>query len=97
MVMVDASKIVFGDKVDNFVSTKVDAGVLFFNLGTVDDPLRAPFGVSEPVGGGTGGGRRTLDLERLISAATGCVLRAKQNSANMMIQHVKSPNNQPTT
>ena len=50
--MIDATQIQFGEKAQDYVSTKIDGGFIRFALGSVDAPLRAPFGVSEPMGGG---------------------------------------------
>lgn len=62
MATIDASQITFGKKYNDFISTKVKGGIARFVVGTVDEPLRAPFGVSEPKNGGKAT-RKTMDLE----------------------------------
>lgn len=63
MATINANEITFGDKEkDNFIPTKIHGSLISFQIGTIDEPLRAPFGVSEPVGGGYTE-RKTLDLE----------------------------------
>ena len=53
MTIINASEITFGDKdKDGYVPTRLNGNIGRFQLGTKEDPLRAPFGVSEPVGGG---------------------------------------------
>ena len=60
--MLDASCITFGDKKNNYVPTLIQDKYIMFTLGSSDAPLRAPFGVSEPLNGGQSD-RKTLDLE----------------------------------
>ena len=62
--MINVSEIVFGEKGnDGFIPTRINGNIVSFQIGSVDAPLRAPFGVSEPIGGSTNVDRRTLDLE----------------------------------
>lgn len=61
--MIDPASIRFGEKIGNFIATRVaNDDMIYFRLGSVDEPLRSPFGVSEPIGG-TITDRKTLDLE----------------------------------
>ena len=63
MTTINANEITFGDKdKDGFMPTKINGSLIKFQIGTKEDPLRAPFGVSEPVGGGYSE-RKTMDLE----------------------------------
>ena len=63
MTTINASEITFGDKdKDGYIPTRVNGNIGRFQLGTREEPLRAPFGVSEPKGGGQTT-RKTMDLE----------------------------------
>ena len=63
MTIMNASEITFGEKdKDGYVPTRLNGNIGRFQIGTKEDPLRAPFGVSEPVGGGQAK-RKTMDLE----------------------------------
>ena len=46
MTSIDATQIQFGEKAQDYVSTKIDGGFIRFALGSVDAPLRA----TPPVG-----------------------------------------------
>ena len=56
------SNISFARKNGKFVSTQLDGSIPKFMLGTNDEPLRAPFGISDPYSG-EDSDRLTFDLE----------------------------------
>jgi hypothetical protein len=56
------SNISFARKNGKFVSTQLDGRIPKFMLGTNDEPLRAPFGISDPYSG-EDSDRLTFDLE----------------------------------
>ena len=60
--MINAADISFGDKVDSYIPTKIGGNLISLQLGTKDEPLRVPFGVSEPLNGGKAE-RKTMDIE----------------------------------
>ena len=63
MTIINASEITFGAKdKDGYIPTRVSGDISRFQLGTREDALRSPFGVSEPVNGGQAA-RKTMDLE----------------------------------
>ena len=89
MATIDASQITFGKKYNDFISTKVKGGIARFVVGTVDEPLRAPFGVSEPKNGGKAT-RKTMDLE--VEDSTLAELLASIDAA-VVAQAIKDPLN----
>ena len=89
MATIDASQIPFGKKYNDFISTKVKGGIARFVVGTVDEPLRAPFGVSEPKNGGKAT-RKTMDLE--VEDSTLAELLASIDAA-VVAQAIKDPLN----
>jgi hypothetical protein len=95
MATIDASQITFGKKYNDFISTKVKGGIARFVVGTVDEPLRAPFGVSEPKKPQNGGKewkatRKTMDLE--VEDSTLAELLASIDAA-VVAQAIKDPLN----
>ena len=58
----DVARIVFGPKVNQFAKTTIDNAVIKFSFGSVDAPLRAPFGISDPYNG-EASDRLSMDLE----------------------------------
>ena len=87
--MIDATQIQFGEKAQDYVSTKIDGGFIRFALGSVDAPLRAPFGVSEPMGGGQAS-RKTMDLE-IHDPAVATALASIDKA--VVAQAIKEPTN----
>lgn len=62
LAQIDPKHITFGAKDGKFAKTSLDGALVKFVMGSVDAPLRAPFGVSEPYNGEPTD-RLTMDLE----------------------------------
>ena len=87
MTIMNASEITFGEKdKDGYIPTRVNGDIGRFQLGTREDTLRAPFGVSEPVNGGQAS-RKTMDLE--VDEEVANQLRAVDNV--VLAEAIKRP------
>ena len=60
--MIDAAQITFAPKNGKYSSTQINGRIPKFVMGTEDEPLRAPFGISIPFSG-EDSDRLTFDLE----------------------------------
>ena len=86
MAPILADSITFGERDGNFLSTRVDGGSVCFTIGNLEEPLRAPFGVSEPLNGNSD--RKTLDLEVDGETTAG---RLKAIDAAVVAEAIKRP------
>ena len=53
MALTNPNEITFGEKGDKYVPTKYDGRNIKLYLGSPDEPLEAPFGISNPIFGST--------------------------------------------
>jgi hypothetical protein len=70
----------FGTREGKFASVKTDGQIVRFTMGSVEKPLRAPFGISEPFDG-SDSERRTLAVE---SEDPACVAKVREIDAAVL-------------